>query len=330
MNRTPASIGLLMAGLLLGLVSCTQHQPVVEHTLVAHYNSVLCLTFTQDSKTLISSGRDDTIRLWDVASGNLLRTIQEHKSDVYCVEFSHDGRLMASGSMDNTIILWDARTYTPIRTLTGHTAAVREVRFSPDDKTLASVAEDSTFRLWDVQTGNPKVTRTEHTEKIKSIAYTPDGKMIVTGSHDLTVRLWDSNGEPKQVLKGHKGGLESVAVSPDGKQLLSGSNNGQIIFWELPSGRMLKDLPNAHGNELGTEIDVVCYAPDGSCAASGCVDRTVKFWDPHTFELRCTLGGHTGRIQSMTFSPDGRILATGYGGADDKIRLWDLTKVRPN
>src|SRR5687768_8882402 len=93
----------MMSFVALSAVGCAHKPaPVVEHTLVAHDNSVLSVTFTHDSKTLVSSGRDDTIRLWDVATGGLKRTITEHTSDVYCVEFSHDGRLMASGSMDTT------------------------------------------------------------------------------------------------------------------------------------------------------------------------------------------------------------------------------------
>ncbi|MGH9162633.1 MAG: WD40 repeat domain-containing protein, partial [Vicinamibacteraceae bacterium] len=257
-----------LSSLLALLVTAADTQadgPPFRHIGKAHEGSVLDVAFTHDGKALVSSSRDDTIKIWDLATLELKKTLKAHTNDVYTVAFSHDGHLMASGSMDTTIILWDTQTWTPIRTLEGHTAAVREAEFSPDDKTLASVAEDNTFRLWDVETGALKVTRTEHTQKVKSVAYYPDGQTIMTVSHDLTVGLWNANGEPKMFLKGHKDVLEDGAVSPDGKQLFSGSgtNWGQLIFWDAHTGTMLKDLPTAHGNEHGKEIDAVGYTHDG-------------------------------------------------------------------
>jgi WD40 repeat protein len=301
-------------------------QAIHGHTLGSHKGSVLSVVFTNDGKTLVSSSRDHTIKVWDVASGKNEKTLTEHTADVYCVTFSHDGRLMASGSIDKRIILWDAKTYEPIRTLEGHTGAIREVAFSPDDKTLASGGEDKTFRLWDVETGKLKVTRTEHTASVKGVVYYPDGNTIVTASSDSTLRLWDAHtGEPKKVLKGHTNGVEFCALSPDAKQIFSGTGNiGEIIFWNAETGEIEKILPKAHGNHYGAEIDSGRYSPDGRWAVSGSKDRSDKFWDPKTFELLHTISENPGRTESMCFSPDGKTLATGYGGTDFSIKLWDV------
>jgi WD40 repeat protein len=291
------------------------------------------VAFTRDGRTLVSGGRDDVINVWDVATGGLKKTLTQHretgadKGDIYSIAFSHDGKLMASGSMDTSIILWDAETFEPVRTLRGHTAAVRDVAFSPDDATLASGAEDKTFRLWDVATGRLKVTRTEHTGTVKGVVYFPDGKTVATASADATLRLWGAQtGEPKMVLKGHTAGLEFCDVSPDGAQLFSGTGNiGEIIFWDAKGGKPLKILPHAHGNDHGAEIDSGRYSPDRKWAVSGSKDRTDKCWDPTTFALLHTITDNPGRTESMCFSPDGKILATGLGGTDFHIRLWDLT-----
>lgn len=329
--RKRTILAALVCGLAAGLPARADEPGPTGRTIKGHDGSVLAVEFTRDGKTLVSSSRDHTIKLWDVATGELKRTLTDHTADVYTVAFSHDGKLMASGSVDTRIILWDGKTFEPIRTLEGHTAAIREVEFSPDGKTLgktlASVGEDNTFRLWDVATGKLKTTRREHTAKVKSVAYYPDGETLATVSHDKTVRLWDHTGEPKQVLKGHKDVLETCDISPDGKQLLTGTGTdwGQLIFWDAQTGEILKDLPQAHGNEFGKEIDSVRYSPDGRWAVSGSKDRTIKFWDPRTFELLRTIEGNPGRIESMTFSPDGNTLATGYGGTDFTIKLWDVT-----
>jgi WD40 repeat protein len=164
---------------------------------------------------------------------------------------------------------------------------------------------------------------------VQSVDYYPDGKSIATASSDRTVRLWDAGGEPKQVLKGHQSVVEDCAVSPDGTQVVSSTGNvGQLIFWDARSGKMLRDLPNAHGNDFGAEIDSVTYSPDGKWAVSGSKDRTIKFWDPKTFALRHTIHGSLGRIESMCFSPDGKTLAAGSGGEDTAIMLWDLNTLK--
>lgn len=333
MNRSlpwPISVLILMVAL-TGVAGGQEEIYPKNRTLKGHEGSVLCVEFTHDGKTLVSSSRDDTIKIWDVASGELKQTLKPHAADVYSVVFSRDGSLMASGSIDTKIILWDAKTFEPIRTLEGHTKAIREMEFSNDDKTLASVGEDNTFRLWDVQSGKLKVTRTDHTAKVKSIAYYPDGNTIMTVSHDLSVGLWDAHtGEPKQFLKGHKDVIEDGAVSPDGTQLFSGSgtNWGQLIFWDAKTGEMLKDLPTAHGNQIGKEIDSVAYSPDGKWAVSGAKDRVIKFWNSKTFECHYTIGGNPGRIECMTFSPDGKTLVTGFGGVDFTIKLWELDALK--
>jgi len=311
------------------LVLCAADEPnPPSRKIEGHPRTVLSVNFTPDGKGLVSSSRDKTIKVWDLATGKLQRTLNEHQDAVYAVTFSHDGKLMASGSADKTLILWNASSFEPIRTLEGH-PGVRDLTFSPDDKTLASAGEDGTFRLWDVATGQLKVNRHNHTSQVKSVVYFPDGNTIATASSDKTVRLWDAHtGEPKQVLRGHTNVVEFCAVSPDGKQLMSGTGNiGELIFWNAQTGEIEKVLPNAHGDGHDAEIDCGHYSPDGKWAVSGSKDRTDKFWDPRTFELIHTIKGNPGRTECMCFSTDGRTLATGF--ALDKmshITLWDLSE----
>ena len=108
------------------------------------------MAFSPDGQRLASGSWDQTIRLWDVASGRSLLELKGHSAYVSSVAFSPDGQRLASGSGDNTIRLWDVASGRSLLELKGHSASVDSVAFSPDGKLLASGSWDKTIRLWDI------------------------------------------------------------------------------------------------------------------------------------------------------------------------------------
>jgi len=157
--------------------------------LNAHTNNVNDVRFSPDGKLLASGSSDNTVRLWDPATGTCRRTLEGHSSYVTSVAFSPDGKLLASGSYDNTVRLWDPATGTCRSTLEGHSSYVTSVAFSPDGKLLASGSYDRTVRLWDPETGTCRSTLEGHSRWVRSVAFSPDGKLLASGADDRTVRL---------------------------------------------------------------------------------------------------------------------------------------------
>ncbi|MFE6925910.1 toll/interleukin-1 receptor domain-containing protein, partial [Nocardia sp. NPDC057663] len=175
------------------------------------------VALSPDGQRVVSAGSDDTVRLWDTATGQLVGDpITAHQNEVTSVAFSPDGRYIVSGGGDGTLRLRDADTGQPTgEPLNGHQGQVTGVAFSPDGRRIVSGGMDGTVRRWDAATGQPigdPMTGHQNSvfvdvKSVYAVAFSPDGQRIVSGGIDGTVRLWDADtGQPAgDPITGHQG-----------------------------------------------------------------------------------------------------------------------------
>lgn len=278
-------------------------------TLTGHTNQVQSIAFAPDGRTLISGSLDNTIRLWDVGSGDTLHTINVGEP-VWSIALSPDGHLLASASKDKTIRLWDTASGNARGTINAD-GAIWAVAFSRDGRSLVSGGD--AIKVWDVQ--NTQLTGTLNGSHASSVAISQDGRTLATGSD--TIALWDMNSGARLFsLGGPSRTIRCVAFSPDGRMVVSGDGD-TVKLWDVRSGQL------AHTLTGHTEIvRCVAYSPDGRTLASGGWDNKIRLWDATSFQLLTTLSGHAAHIVTMAYSPDGQTLAS--GAEDNTIKIWSL------
>ena len=251
--------------------------------LTGHTGTVTSIAFSPDGETLASGSWDYTIRLWNVSSFTLNRTLAGHTSGVTSVAFSSDGKTLASGSVDKTVRLWNVFTGTEEKIFIGHTDRVTSIAFGPDDALLASGSWDKTVRLWNVFRGEHQQTFTGHTDRVTSVSFSqnPIIPILASGSHDRTIRLWDmETGELKQTLTDATdipmGPVDSVCFRSDGYMLISGSVEGWARIWATLNGALKQEVSVGFGVGFGGPN--VCFSPDGGMFASADSERNIRLW----------------------------------------------------
>jgi WD40 repeat protein len=287
-------------------------------TLAGHLGGVHACAVSPDGAWIVSASWDNTLKIWDAATGRELRTLTGHTEAVRGCAVSPDGAWIVSASWDNTLKIWDAVTGRELRTLTGHTNGVNACAVSPDGAWIVSAGEDLALKIWDAASG--LLLRTLSGGRgvsVRGCAVSPDGAWIVSASEGVdSLQIWDAaTGRELRVLKGHSGYVNACAVSPDGAWIVSAGNDETLKIWDSASGLLLRTLTGHTGS-----VDSCAISRDGSWIVSASWDQTLKIWDSASGLLLRTLIGHTNEVDACAVSPDGTWIVS---AGDVTLRVWD-------
>jgi serine/threonine protein kinase len=205
-------------------------------TLRNHDDVVYGVTFSPDGSQIASVSDDQTIRLWNAATGELLRTFSGHADQLYAPRFTPDGARLVTASQAGVVKIWDLATGVA-HELTGHTDVVVGIDVSRDGQFLASASDDMTVRLWDADSGEALREFHGHTDMVNAVAFSPNGSLLASASYDQTVRVWEvETGIERHRLCRHAGLVWTVAFSPDGRLLASAGADAVVRVWDVESG----------------------------------------------------------------------------------------------
>ncbi len=210
-----------------GLLPRRQTRP---YGIGGHADYVLSVAFPPDGRTLLTASDDNTVQLWDAATGDSIRTFSGLTGPI---AFSQDGSRILTGRKDERAILCDLATGAELQSFIGHADDITSVAFSPDGLKVYTGSLDKTVRRWNAATGICEWTFTGYTFAITSLDISSDGNLLVTGSMDGLAKLWPVAGGPEiRNFAGGAGSVRSVAFSPDDAKIVTGSTDYTAMLWD--------------------------------------------------------------------------------------------------
>ena len=303
--------------------------------LSEHTKAIYTIDFSADGRMLASGSEDNTIRVCDVHTEELLSILPESNAAVYTVAFAPNSgtqvvsvsSILAGGSGDGTIRVWDAGSGSLMYELNEHNKSVVEVDFSPDGNNLVSVSLDRTIQFWDlVAIDRRQSTPTQYSTAVYTVDFSPDGHTIATGSADELIRVWRTNPRERELVHtftGHTDSVWAVELSPDSNLLASGSLDGTVRLWNT---RFSTSLVTITGHTGG--VKALAYVEDNRIHACGTgLDDKLRLWDAGTGRQLSIIREHRGLTESVAFSKDRRILASG-GNKNGTIFLSEVSEIR--
>ena len=338
---------------------------VHKSVLSNHTKEVRSLAFSLNGTFLVSGGGDNTVNLWDIQTGGVIRTFHGHTKSVSSVSISPDCTMIASGSWDHTIQLWDTQTGVCHCVIDGHSNEVNSVSFSPTNpKLLISASDDDTIQQWDFdghQIGSiykggyfafsldgthfvswrwmGTVARVQDSDsggvvaELKSpsshfecCCLSPSGRFVAGGAAH-TIYIWNITGLNPYLIKTLTGGPNNITFLTFSSSLISSSDDKSIKFWQIGTSSTDPVAPDSESTLLAPVSikSVSLQVTDGIAISSDSVG-VVKIWDISTGHCKASLQTPVGdNTWRDAQLIEGRMTCV-WLSEDGKIHIWDTEK----
>jgi WD40 repeat protein len=304
----------------------------VVHILKGHTAQTHVGDFSADGKRFACGATNGAIWVWDVDTGEKIRPFHDGANDVWGTIFSPDGKSIVTGAAQGAVKVWDAADGRYLKTLDRHhQGGATFLAFNPKGTRLATAGVDKLVQVWDWPSGDhlkTLITPKGHKEQIQDLAFNADGALLASGSQDCVV-VWDvATFLPRHTLPTAGNGV--LGFTPDGGTLVAGPHDvpdGQtraFTRWNVETGAQhgkARGVPGPRGpgtmcgrlSRDGRTVYLMNYNPP---------EARLGAYDAGTCTARYPNPGHSGRVWSVAFRPDGCMLAS--GGVDGQVCLWDL------
>ncbi len=232
-----------------------------------------CIAFNADGK-LLAGGKKGEVKVWDIHTGEILRSLGGFSNETPGMAFSPDGRHLITAHFDRTVRVWDMTTgHREDRIPRAHARTILGMALSPDGKAVVTAGLDE-VKVWDATGRYIDNLEPPHAGPCWCVAFRSDGKLLASASMDGTIKLWNTGSWKQQGddLRDPTGGVRSLAFSPDGRLLAWGGMDATVKIWHALT-KEIETMPGHTGC-----VRSVAFSADGEWIASASLDGTVKIW----------------------------------------------------
>ena len=303
---------------------------ITPRKLRGHRGHINDVAVTPDGDCIVSGSDDRTIRVWDIVTGQAVRTLGRQREAVLSIQVASEGGRIISTAPDHTLWVWQTDEERPLHVLEGHAEEINSVAMTPDAGLIVSASLDGTARVWDTNAGRAIHLFSEMGDWKNSVVIAPDGSFAAGASLNrsdrasgVRVKTWDlKTGDVVHTRSGIPGRIDVLLLTPDGRHVFGGSKEGSIELWNPWTGQVKQGFWDSGGSYAGwLGGSSIVLSPDQTKVVIRRDGNSLQIWDLAAGRLeqviRCRPQSETG----FAVTPDNRYVIT---GEQNTLRIWDI------
>ena len=274
--------------------------------LKGHEAEIVDLEVAADGSRLISTSRDNTLRIWNLVTGDEVFQIEKPWRSESKQTLDQSSGLIAIPSESNDLQIVDTITGVIKANLSGHDAKINVVAFDSSGEIVATADDDGELRIWSIQSGVAQSRIKAHKGSINDLIFDKQDQLLMTASSDGSIRVWDvAKGIERTELRiPIRRPVMKLLLSPDGSQLISGLDDGSIQAWSMQTGDQVESRIGA-----GSAISDLQWSSDGSRLIARSEDGSIRSWNSSTWDAEIDLSGIQTDENARDMHPDSNRVA---------------------
>ena len=284
-----------------------------------HSGNIRTLAFGPEDLLIASGSYDGTVKVWDIASKEVIVDFNEHENNVRAVDFSPEGDRVVSAGVDNTVKVWDAESGEVLVDFLDHDESAYTAAFCPQGDRIVSGGWDQKLKVWDARSGEVIDIFEDFSASVRTATFSPDGNLLAAGSWNGELIIWDLvEGELVLEQLVNDGSVETISFAPEAGLLAAGSSEGLVSVLDVDNEDNVLEI-----DLDGTWVWAVDFSPVGDGILVALDNGEVLVLDMNSGEERFIFEEHSESVRAAAFSNDGEWIASGGNDENVKVYRWE-------